>query len=158
MMAEDEDNVAVLGGGVSGLATAEGFHALDGVGSVQVFERQSYDQKRVNCGEAINDADLIPLEKTEANGFRTDVDGFELQVFADRSEDNLPLEVARFPCESGYITERDTVERRWANRLTEAGVQITTGENIWYRCPHRVTEVSLTTSLDGLGLQAVNSH
>jgi digeranylgeranylglycerophospholipid reductase len=35
---------------------------------VTLFERQSYEEKRVNCGEAVNDATLIPLEKTRATG------------------------------------------------------------------------------------------
>ena len=72
-------DVAVLGGSVSGLAAADALEGLDSVGEVRVFERQQYDDKRVDCGEAINDATLVPLEKTPENGFVNDVHGFQLR-------------------------------------------------------------------------------
>jgi digeranylgeranylglycerophospholipid reductase len=129
---ERADTAAVLGGSVSGLAAAEGLTERDVVGQVTVFERQQYDEKRVNCGEAINDTDLIPLRKTQHNGFVNNIDGFELRVYSDRdrSADEPPLETARFPCPPGYICERDTVERRWAERLRQRGVEFRTGETI----------------------------
>ena len=43
--------VAVIGGGMTALATAEGFC---GAGfDVDLYERQSYDDKRVSCGETM---------------------------------------------------------------------------------------------------------
>ena len=35
-----------------------------------------------------------------------------------------------FPCDTGYICDRDTVEQRWAERLEAAGVDIQTGTSI----------------------------
>jgi len=58
-------SIAVIGGSVAGLAAAD---RLAPRAEVTLFERQSYEEKRVNCGEAINDATLIPLEKTRAAG------------------------------------------------------------------------------------------
>lgn len=68
--------VGIIGGSVSGLAAATKFTKLDGFGDIVVFERQTYDDKRVDCGEAINDTSLIPIEKTSSNGFVNDIDGF----------------------------------------------------------------------------------
>lgn len=124
--------VAVLGGAMSGLAAAERLSRLDRVDRVELFERQSYDDKRVACGEAINDASLIPLAKTPENGFCNEVSGFSLRVHPDRDHaaDAQPIARAQFPCSSGYICERATVERRWAERLADRGVTITTGVNV----------------------------
>ena len=125
-------DVAVLGGSVSGLAAADALDGLDAVGEVRVFERQQYDDKRVDCGEAINDATLVPLEKTPENGFVNDVEGFQLRVYegTDRHPRSPPLGVSRLRCEPGYICERDTVERRWAETLSERGVALETGRSV----------------------------
>lgn len=137
-------DAAVLGGAVSGLAAAEGLCDLDRIDRVTVFDRQRYDDRRVNCGEAINDASLIPLATTPANGFTNPVEEFELRVYPDtsrsssddRDHDSLAsddrdlLTAVRFPCHSGYICERDTVERRWAERLADRGVTFQTGESV----------------------------
>ncbi|WP_435186252.1 NAD(P)/FAD-dependent oxidoreductase [Halobellus sp. EA9] len=119
----DERSIAVVGGAVAGLAAAD---RLAADATVTLFERQSYDEKRVNCGEAINDAPLIPLEKTPENGFLNDVDGFELRIFRgrDHGPSDEPLGDARIRCAPGYITDRNVVERRWAERLAERGVDV----------------------------------
>lgn len=128
----DDGRIAVLGGAVAGLATAQGFLAADADYDVTVFERQTYDAKRVDCGEAINDAPLIPLEKTPENGFVNDVEGFELRVYdgLDRPAGTGPIGQSVLTCEPGYITERATVERRWAEELAEAGVTFETGRSL----------------------------
>ena len=52
-------SAAVVGGAMAGLGAA---HALSRAGyDVALYERQSYGGKRVNCGEAITDASLIPV-------------------------------------------------------------------------------------------------
>jgi len=121
-MDETQSTAAVLGGSVSGLAAATGLIRRANFSRVTVYERQEYDEKRVDCGEAINDTTLIPLAKTPENGFVNDVDGFQLRVYdgTDRSLDARPLATSNVNCEPGYICERDVVERRWAAAL-EAG-------------------------------------
>lgn len=111
-------DVAVVGGAVAGLAAAE---RLRGFADVTLFERQSYDDKRVNCGEAINDTSLVPLERTRANGFLNDLERFELRIYgdADHGPDDEPLSTTSFGCPGGYIVDRDVVERRWARRLAD---------------------------------------
>lgn len=117
---------------MSGLAAADALDRLEAIGEVRVFERQRYDDKRVDCGEAINDATLVPLEKTPENGFVNDVEGFQLRVYGgtDRHPRVPPLGVSRLRCEPGYICERDTVERRWAETLSERGVAFETGRSV----------------------------
>ena len=56
-----DQSVAIVGGAVAGLAAAERFREF---ADVTLFERQPYENRRVNCGEAINDTTLIPLDKT----------------------------------------------------------------------------------------------
>jgi len=131
-MSAEKREAAVVGGAVSGLAAAHRLEQLDDVAEVTVFERQSYDEKRVDCGEAINDTALIPLEKTAENGFVNDVDGFQLRVYSgtDRDSGEAPLGVSRLNCDPGYICERDVVERRWAERLQRSGVHFETGQSI----------------------------
>ena len=136
-MADDESDAAVIGGAVSGLAAAQELTETERIDSVTVFERQSYDEKRVNCGEAINDAPLIPLEKTPENGFLNDVDGFQLRVYdgTNRNPSADPLGVSNLVCEPGYICARNTVERRWAEHLESLGVEFETGTSVspaWY--------------------------
>jgi digeranylgeranylglycerophospholipid reductase len=112
----DRPKVAVLGGAVGGLAAAERFREF---ATVDLYERQHYDEKRVNCGEAINEGGLVPLEKTPENGFLNRVSGFEVEVYAttDRDPDAEPLTTPRIAVEDGYVTDRDTVEQSWARRL-----------------------------------------
>ena len=119
--------VVIAGGAVAGLAAAE---ALVDYASVTVYERESYDEKRVNCGEAINDAGLIPLDTTEANGFVNDIDGYHLEIHPsiDRSPGSEPIATATLPCEPGYICDRNVLERQWARRLEERGVHINDGD------------------------------
>ena len=139
-MAEYPLDVAVIGGAVSGLAAAQGLADGERIDSVTVFERQSYDEKRVNCGEAINDAPLIPLEKTPENGFLNDVEGFQLRVYdgTDRDSSVTPMAVSDLPCEPGYICARNTVEWRWAEQLESQGVEFRTGTSI---SPARYEEI-----------------
>jgi digeranylgeranylglycerophospholipid reductase len=122
--------VAVLGGAVGGLAAAERLRAF---GDVTLFERESYADKRVNCGEAVNEAELVPLEKTPENGFLNRVEGFDLDVHAstDREPGAAPLTRSRIGVENGYITDRNVVERRWAERLAagEGGPAVDVREN-----------------------------
>lgn len=47
------------------MAVAWGFHAF---ATVDLYERQRYDDKRLNCGEAINEGGLIPLPKIPSGG------------------------------------------------------------------------------------------
>jgi digeranylgeranylglycerophospholipid reductase len=131
-MRENQHDVAVLGGAVSGLAAAHRFGRIDGVGEIRVFERQTYDDKRVDCGEAINDSSVVPLEKVPENGFLNDVEGFQLRVHSgpDRDPDERPLAASNVRCEEGYICDRDTVERRWAAQLADEGVQFETGSSV----------------------------
>lgn len=125
-------NAAVLGGSVSGLAAADGLSAIDDIEAVRVFERQTYDEKRVACGEAINDASLVPLPKTPENGFQNDVEGYQIRVYGstDRDPDAAPLGVSNLRCDPGYVCDRNVVERRWAESLSEDGVRFETGLSV----------------------------
>ena len=119
--------VLVVGGAVAGLAAAD---ALVDHATVTLYERESYDQKRVNCGEAINDTTLVPLELTPENGFVNDIDGFQLEVYpgTGRPPGSEPLSTCRLGCPPGYICDRNVVERQWARRLEERGVEVRDGE------------------------------
>lgn len=123
---------AIIGGAVSGLATAHRLTENDSFDEITVFERQTYDEKRVDCGEAINDSSLVPLEKTPENGFVNDINGFQLRVFSgtDRSATEEPLGTSNLNCDPGYICERAVVERRWAEHLTDEGVRFETGQSV----------------------------
>jgi digeranylgeranylglycerophospholipid reductase len=121
--------VAVLGGSVGGLAAAERFRSF---ADVTLFERQQYDDKRVNCGEAVNDAPLVPLPKTPENGFCNEIEGFDVKIYGDTTRDATatPLAAPTIRAERGYITDRNVVERRWADRLRDGGVEVREGENV----------------------------
>jgi digeranylgeranylglycerophospholipid reductase len=121
--------VAVLGGSVGGLAAAERFRSF---ADVTLFERQRYDDKRVNCGEAINDAPLVPLDKTPENGFLNRAEGFDVEIHPDttRTASTTPLADPTIRVENGYITDRNVVERRWAERLRDRGVEVRAGANV----------------------------
>ena len=131
-MVENKSTAAVIGGSVSGLAAATGLTNVKDFSQVTVYERQEYDTKRVNCGEAINDTRLIPLEKTPKNGFANDIDGFQLSVYdsTDRPLGARPLAVSNVKCDHGYICERDVVEQRWAEQLASQGVEFRTGRSV----------------------------
>ena len=110
-------SAAVVGGAMAGLGAA---HALSRAGyDVALYERQSYGGKRVNCGEAITDASLIPVEKTPENGFQCSTSAFEVRV-----RDDSEATSAYFPSARGYVADRNVVERRWAERLAEEGVSV----------------------------------
>lgn len=107
----------VIGGAMAGLAAA---HALSRVGyDVTLAERQSYADKRVNCGEAITDASLLPVEKTAENGFRCATSAFEVRV-----KSGIETTSASFPSSRGYVADRNVVERQWARRLAEEDVAV----------------------------------
>ncbi|OLZ39233.1 FAD-dependent oxidoreductase [Natrinema saccharevitans] len=131
-MDDNQPTAAVLGGSVSGLAAATGLLRIEEFDRVTVYERQEYDDKRVDCGEAINDTTLIPLPKTPENGFVNDIDGFQIRVYdgTDRPLDAPPLAKSNVCCESGYICERPVVERRWAAELEARGVEFRTGRSV----------------------------
>lgn len=131
-MPSDRHNVAILGGAVSGLAAATKLKEVGRIDEIRVFERQEYDDKRVNCGEAINDSTLIPLKKTKENGFLNNVDGFQLRVYSgiNREPDSKPLGVSNLQCEAGYICDRDTVEAEWASSLANQGIEFETGTSV----------------------------
>lgn len=110
--------IAVIGGAVGGLAAATVFHRLGD--DVTLYERQRYDEKRVNCGEAMTAASEIPLEKTAENGFLNRVPSFQVAVRGDEGV----IGSGRFPAADAYITDRNVVERRWAKWLAERDVDI----------------------------------
>lgn len=131
-MVTNKQDAAVIGGAVSGLAAAHRLNKIEKISDVTLFERQEYDEKRVECGEAINDTSLIPIEKTEENGFVNNVSGFQLQIYSgtNRNPDEKPYAVSNLNCDPGYICERDLVEKSWAESLEQDGVQIETGTPI----------------------------
>lgn len=135
-------HAAIVGGSMSGLAVAHRLSENDSFDEITVFERQTYDTKRVDCGEAINDAALVPLPKTPENGFVNDIDGFELRVFpgTDRLEGGAALAASTLRCAPGYICERATVERRWAAALAEQGVRFETGRSVSPSAYERLVE------------------
>jgi digeranylgeranylglycerophospholipid reductase len=110
--------IAVIGGAVGGLAAATAFHRLGD--DVTLYERQRYDEKRVNCGEAMTAASEIPLKKTAKNGFLNRVPTFQVAVRGDGSV----IGNGRFPATDAYITDRNVVERRWAGWLADRDVDI----------------------------------
>lgn len=131
-MSTGTKTVAIIGGSVSGLAVAHKLNQSEKFDRITVFERQTYDSKRVDCGEAINDSTLVPLEKTPENGFVNDVEGFQLRVYTgqNRSPDEKPLGVSNLDCDPGYICERDTVEQRWAENIESEGVTFEIGSSV----------------------------
>ena len=122
-----DPTVLVVGGAVAGLAAAD---ALADHTAVTLYERESYDEKRVHCGEAVNDATLVPLEPTRENGFVNDVDGFRLEIHPNtgRPPGSEPLATATLECDPGYICDRNVLERRWARRLEARGVDVRDGD------------------------------
>jgi len=121
-------SVAVVGGAMAGLAAAYAFDVLDW--DVELYERQPYDGKRVNCGEAMTDVTRIPLEKTPGNGFANDTPAFEVQVYTGGSGDRELAGSGRFPASRAYVTDRGLVERAWADRLRDRGVAVHDGTGV----------------------------
>jgi digeranylgeranylglycerophospholipid reductase len=121
-------SAVVVGGAMAGLAAA---HALDTLGyDVVLYERQSYDTKRVNCGEAMTNCAMLPLEKTPENGFPNHTPEFEVEVYTGETGDRTLAGKGRFPSKHGYVTDRNVVERRWAELLDERGVTVEDGTGI----------------------------
>jgi digeranylgeranylglycerophospholipid reductase len=123
-----DGSVAVVGGAMAGLAAAHAFGVLDW--DVTLFERQSFDGKRVNCGEAMTDVTRIPLAKTPENGFANDTPAFEVQVFTGDATDRKLAGSGRFPASRAYVTDRALVERAWADRLRADGVDVRDGTGV----------------------------
>lgn len=119
---DTSQHVAVLGGAVGGLAAAEGF-SEQGF-EVDLFERQSYDDKRVNCGEAMTAVSKIPLDPTPANGFVNPLPELRVAVYDGTTAARQRTGEGSFPASDAYITDRNVVERRWADRLAEKGVSV----------------------------------
>lgn len=121
-------SAAIIGGAMGGLAAA---HALNAVGyEVDLYERQPYDTKRVNCGEAMTASSLVPLEKTAENGFVNDVPAFDVEVFTGTAPSRRLVGTGSFPSADGYVTDRNVVERTWADRLEADGVGIHDGHSV----------------------------
>ncbi|WP_458186612.1 NAD(P)/FAD-dependent oxidoreductase [Haladaptatus sp. NG-WS-4] len=114
--------MAVIGGAVGGLAAAEGFSQRGF--EVDLFERQSYDDKRVNCGEAMTAVSKIPLDPTPANGFVNALPELRVDIYDGTTAGRQRTGEGWFPASDTYITDRNIVERRWAERLAERGVSI----------------------------------
>lgn len=111
-------SIAVVGGAVGGLAAATELRRLGD--DVTLYERQRYDEKRVNCGEAMTATSGIPLEKTAENGFLNPVPSFRVAVRGDETV----IGGGTFPARDAYISDRNLVERRWAAWLADRGVDI----------------------------------
>jgi digeranylgeranylglycerophospholipid reductase len=107
---------------MAGLAAAHALHSLGY--ETTLYERQSYDAKRVNCGEAMTDVSSIPLPKTAENGFVNHTPEFEVQVYTGDTDDRVLAGSGVFPSEHGYITDRNLVERAWARTLAADGVDV----------------------------------
>ncbi|MFC6717162.1 NAD(P)/FAD-dependent oxidoreductase [Natrialbaceae archaeon GCM10025810] len=114
--------VAVIGGAMAGLAAAEGFH--DSGFDVDLYERQSYTNKRVNCGEAMTAVSSIPLEPTEENGSLNQLPAMEVEVYDKASSGRRCTGRGEFTARNTYITDRNVVERTWAERFTQNGVAV----------------------------------
>lgn len=114
--------VGVVGGAMAGLAAAEAFH--DAGFDVDLYERQSYDDKRVNCGEAMTDVSALPLEPTPENGFRNPLPALEVEVYDGTAPDRRRTGRGRFTAAAAYVTDRNAVERAWADRLARRGVAV----------------------------------
>lgn len=121
-------SAAVVGGAMSGLAAA---YALRTLGyEVALYERQTYSTKQVNCGEAMTAASAIPLAKTHENGFVNDAPAFEVPIYDGTSADRQLVRRVTLPATDTYITDRNLVERRWAEQLADDGVTINAGRAV----------------------------
>ncbi|MFC6824654.1 NAD(P)/FAD-dependent oxidoreductase [Halopelagius fulvigenes] len=125
---ERAGRAVVVGGAMAGLAAA---HALSGLGwDVTLHERQRYEEKRVNCGEAMTDASSIPLPKTPEYGFANRPPEFEVRVYTGDTAGRTLAGRGVFPSRDGYVTDRNVVERRWAERVADAGVDVRDGAGV----------------------------
>lgn len=102
-------SVAVIDGAVGGLAAAEGFSRREF--EVDLFERQSYDEKRVNCGEAMTATSKIPLDPTSANGFVNALPELHVAIYDGTRSGRQRIGEGTFPASDTYITDRNVVER-----------------------------------------------
>jgi digeranylgeranylglycerophospholipid reductase len=107
---------------MAGLAAAHALNKLEY--DVELYERQPYETKRVNCGEAMTVASTIPLEKTPENGFVNHTPAFEVQVYTGTDAPRRLAGKGTFSSGDGYVTDRNVVERRWADHLTTDGVTV----------------------------------
>ncbi|WP_435069765.1 NAD(P)/FAD-dependent oxidoreductase [Haloplanus sp. C73] len=129
---------AIIGGGMAGLAAAAGFD--DAGFDVELYERQSYESKRVNCGEAMTVVSKIPLEPTVENGFLNPLPAMEVEVYDGIDADRRRIGTGTFPASDTYITDRNTVEQSWAEQLSENGVSIHENQSITRADFHEFTE------------------
>ena len=120
--------VAVVGGAMAGLAAADGFSNAGY--EVELYERQSYAEKRVNCGEAMTAVSAIPLEPTAENGFLNSLPAMEIEVYDGIDTDRHCTGRGEFPAADAYITDRNIVERTWAERLARQDVIIHENQSI----------------------------
>ncbi|WP_434530311.1 NAD(P)/FAD-dependent oxidoreductase (plasmid) [Haloarcula sp. NS06] len=130
--------IAVIGGGMAGLAAAAGFDDAGFV--VKLYERQSYDSKRVNCGEAMTAVSKIPLEPTVENGFLNPLPAMEVEVYDGIDADRHRTGAGTFPAADTYITDRNVVEQSWAEQLSEKGVDIHENQSITRTDFHEFTD------------------
>jgi digeranylgeranylglycerophospholipid reductase len=114
--------VAVVGGAMAGLAAAEGFHRAGF--EIELYERQTYARKRVNCGEAMTATSEIPLDPTVENGFLNPVPVMEVEVYDGIGSDRRCTGRGQFTASDAYITDRNVVERSWAERLSGNGIDV----------------------------------
>ncbi|WP_435318802.1 NAD(P)/FAD-dependent oxidoreductase [Haloarchaeobius sp. TZWSO28] len=115
-------SAAVVGGAMAGLAAAHALRTLNY--DVTLYERQSYDEKRVNCGEAMTNVSMLPMAKTRQNGFANHTPAFDVEVYTGDTDDRQLAGKGRFPSEHGYVTDRNLVERTWAEQLADRGVDV----------------------------------
>ncbi|WP_080508285.1 NAD(P)/FAD-dependent oxidoreductase [Haloparvum sedimenti] len=130
--------IAIIGGGMAGLAAAAGFD--DAGFDVELYERQSYDSKRVNCGEAMTAVSKIPLEPTVENGFLNPLPAMEVEVYDGIDADRHRTGAGTFPAADTYITDRNVVEQSWAEQLSEKGVDIHENQSITRTDFHEFTD------------------
>jgi digeranylgeranylglycerophospholipid reductase len=115
-------SAVVVGGAMAGLAAAHALQSLDW--DVVLYERQSYAEKRVNCGEAMTDAESIPLPKTPEYGFAHSPPAFEVDVYTGDTDSRTRAGRGVFPSSNAYVTDRNVVEQRWAELLEQKGVDV----------------------------------
>lgn len=120
--------VAVIGGAIAGLAAADGFHNAGF--DVDLYERQSYTDKRVNCGEAMTNVSAIPLEPTADHGFLNPLQAMQVEVYDGTNAGRSCTGSGEFTASDAYITDRNVVERSWAEQLGRTGVNIYENQSI----------------------------
>ncbi|WP_231587878.1 helix-turn-helix domain-containing protein [Halostagnicola sp. A56] len=123
---------------MAGLAAAAGFDDAGFV--VELYERQSYDSKGVNCGEAMTAVSKIPLEPTVENGFLNPLPAMEVEVYDGIDADRHRTGAGTFPAADTYITDRNVVEQSWAEQLSEKGVDIHENQSITRTDFHEFTD------------------